>query len=139
MDLPSVGIPDPEAVPVMTSLASATVVASDIWAPHAFAMDLGSDPLPVSSLAVVQSSTLGVGATSRSSTLFGLPVVVIPSTPWNLNDPVWEAEWEAFNSSVVAWVPGVGNTLATISGHRHLPARRRDRHGRPRRGERRDR
>ena len=99
----------------MTPLAPAAVVASDIWAPNAFATDPGSDPLPVSSLAVVQSSTLGVGATPRSSTLFGLPVVVIPSTPRNLNDPVWETEWEAFNSSVVAWVPGVGNTLATIS------------------------
>lgn len=115
VDSPTAGVPDPEAVPVMTPLAPAAVVASDIWAPNAFATDPGSDPLPVSSLAVVQSSTLGVGATPRSSTLFGLPVVVIPSTPRNLNDPVWETEWEAFNSSVVAWVPGVGNTLATIS------------------------
>lgn len=115
VDSPTAGVPDPEAVPVMTPLAPAAAVASDVRAPNAFAMDLGSDPLPVSSLAVVQSSTLGVGATPRSSTLFGLPVVVIPSTPRNLNDPVWETEWEAFNSSVVAWVPGVGNTLATIS------------------------
>ena len=34
----------------------------------------------------------------------------------NLNDPVWETEWEAFNSSVVAWVPGVGNTSQYPTG-----------------------
>lgn len=108
-----------EAPPTALDEVASLTAASDAVDAPAIATTGTEAGGSAATLLLAQNSLLGLGLTRTASastpTLFGKAIPVLPSFPWRLDDAEWEQEWEAFNSSIVVWVPGVGNTMATIS------------------------
>ncbi|MGV9826837.1 MULTISPECIES: hypothetical protein [unclassified Gordonia (in: high G+C Gram-positive bacteria)] len=76
---------------------------------------------PAGLLAVAQSALVGSATPTNNDplgsllSLFSLPRVVVPSFPPDLDNPAWVAQWRAFDSSVVVWVPGASAVLGRVS------------------------
>ncbi|MGV9711603.1 hypothetical protein ACWDTI_13170 [Gordonia sp. NPDC003424] len=115
---------DPSAAPVDTPVLRA---ATDLVDPSTGASLAGTDSsVPASLIAVLQNLTLGAStsttrvaasATTSSDDWWSslIPTIALPPTTWDPDSQAWEDQWEAFASSIVVWVPGLGTAVNYVS------------------------
>lgn len=84
----------------------------------------GTTSVPTSLIALAQSVTAAVATTKTESAdsyeiapgiTITWPTLVLPPSGFDPDSPAWEAQWEAFSTSIVAWVPGVSTVINYLS------------------------